>query len=548
MVVLLSACSKAPQSEAPNTSIESPLLKILIDTNGDHTPDTDALAAGKIAFAGGLYHGIVLHNADDDDGDKMLDDADNIVNGAEDLKDLFPIQIDSTAIAADEFVQLNLSGLVAGEIGLFHLQSDGKLVELDIDEPMAFPASAFQQAPMLYIEGREFASEQWNGQFALSLSSASSLSATLALRVAPWLMLSNASEAEMLFIREHEGRNDKMIEQLQASLPSAKTKLHVIPASAEYPTENVWLQDTMEIGRQYSPFRSMPVVLQANRNKGIDNFSKDELLGPDFGWIRVGDYREKYARGIEGVGWMDWFGNLEVSPPLPSYPHGRMYYGEAGEGNQLDPRIVSKITAQALQAPFTLDVSYLIIKHADETLSWVPGKDGRWYALVPSPREMLKLAQTLQDNGHGDLPMLAPFEEAYSINTLLSDSESIARNMQIEDGPLAKNIETIKRELGIEDDQFIKVPSWINENGSSLIPNMVNSVVVNGMFIAPEPHGPMVDGLDAIQQDFIARMANAAVDVVFVDDQQYHRWWGNVHCATNVTRTGSEHIQALMGK
>lgn len=538
---------KSLQSETLAISPETPALKIFIDTNGDHNPDTDAQIAGKTAFAGGLYHGVVLHNADDDDGDNVPDDADSIVNGAEDLKDLFPIKIDSTAVATDETIRLNLSGPVAGEIGLFHLQSDGRFIELNTNETIELSASALQQAPMLYVEGRKFANEQWNGHFSLSFSTMSS-STELELRVAPWLMLSNASEAEVMFIREHEGRNDKMIEQLLASLPKANTKLHIIPASANYPTENIWLQDTMEIGRQYTPFKSMPVVLQANRNKGIDNFSKDVLLGPDFGWIQVGDYREKYAIGIEGVGWMDWFGNLEVSPPLPSYPHGRMYYGEAGEGNQLDPRIVSKIAAQALQAPFTLDVSYLIIKHADETLSWVPGKDGRWYALVPSPREMLKLAQTLQDNGHGDLPMLTPFEEAYSINTLLSDSESITRNMQIEDGPLAKNIETIKRELGIEDDQFIKVPSWINENGSSLIPNMVNSVVVNGMFIAPEPHGPTVDGLDAIEQDFIARMANAEVDVIFVDDQQYHRWWGNVHCATNVTRNGSEHVQALMAE
>lgn len=111
---------------------------------------------------------------------------------------------------------------------------------------------------------------------------------------------------------------------------------------------------------------------------------------------------------------------------------------------------------------------------------------------------------------------------------------------------MARNIETLKRELGIAEDQIIKVPGWINANSSSLIPNMVNSVVVNGMFIAPEPHGPMIDGVDAIAQDFRERMTNVALDVIFVDDQQYHRWWGNVHCATNVARTGREHIEALL--
>lgn len=429
---ILTACSQAHVSNISSEvqSAQFNPLTLLIDTDGDNVPDTDARLTGKTAFAGGQYHGIVLHNADDDDGDKELDDSDNIVNGEEDVKDLFPIQVMIADAKPGDTLQISFSGSIAGALGLFHLQSNGELVALDTEAPITLSTAVLKTSPMLYVEGREFANDRWNGEFSISFTLSSpplaKSSTSLNMRIAPWLMLSNASEAEVLYIREHAGRNDKMIAQLSENLPKASTELHIIPGEADYPVENIWLQDTMEIGRQYTPFRSMPVILQANRNKGIDSFSKDVLLGPDVGWMRIGDYRDKYAKGIEGVGWMDWFGNLEVSPPLPSHPHGRMYFGEAGENNQLDPRIVAKIAAQGLQAPFTLDVSYLIIKHADETLSWVPGKDGRWYALVPSPKEMLKLAQTLQQQGYADLPMLKPFQENYTINSLLSDNEGIA--------------------------------------------------------------------------------------------------------------------------
>jgi protein-arginine deiminase len=544
------ALSQAQPADASKQTSAKGSLQVLIDTSGDHIPDTDVRRAGKRKFAGGMYHGVVLHNADDDNGDKQIDDTDERVNGSQDVLDLYPVKINVQGLNDDMDIHIHITNAPKTALRLFHQQKDASFSSLDISNVLSMPVSTLKEAPMLFIEGRDFASEQWNGEFSVSVKvangKANAESVELALRIAPWLMLSNASEAQELYVRQYTGRNDKMLEQLKVLLPQANTKLHIIPADADFESSNIWLQDTLEIGRQYTPFRSMPVVLQANRNKDIDRFSSDTLLGPDFGWMQVGDYRDKYAKGIEGVGWMDWFGNLEVSPPLPSHPHGRMYYGEAGAGNQLDARIVSKIAAQGRQTPFALDVSYLMIKHADETLSWVPGTDGRWYALVPSPAEMLKLAKQIQQSGHGDLPMLIPFEEEYTINTLLSDNEGIAHNQSIEAGALTKNIDILKQELGISDDQFIKVPAWYKADGTSLIPNMVNSALVNGMFIAPDPNGPVVGGTDLIQQAFVQQMAQSSVTIAFVDDQLYHRWWGNVHCATNVKRRGSEHIEGLL--
>ena len=90
------------------------------------------------------------------------------------------------------------------------------------------------------------------------------------------------------------------------------------------------------------------ILPQANRNKSIDEFSKDSLLGKNFGWMNIGEYRPAFARGHDGIGWLDWFRNLEVSPSLPQHPHGRVYFGEHKVGEQLDPKIIAMIDAQQL--------------------------------------------------------------------------------------------------------------------------------------------------------------------------------------------------------
>jgi len=551
-LILTASCSSGSGGASDADINANVPIGLVIDTNGDLIPDTDSRAVKKMKFAEDFYHGVVLHNCDDDDMDGELDDLDTEINGEGDLADLYPIKIRASELDADDLVVIDVSTLAKDKIRLFHQQSDQTFTQISLDHPVEIPASVLQAAPMIYVEATDFADKSWNGKFSFSVYPKNTMDdstltkPSIELRVAPWLMLSNASESEVLYIREHEGRNDHMIEQLRTILPQTGTELRVIPASADYPSWNIWIQDMMEIGRQFTPHGSMPVVLQANRNKGIDAFSKAELLGPDFGWFQVGDFRPDYATGDADYQWMDWFGNLEISPPLPNLPHGRMYYGEAGPGHQMDPRIVSKIEAQKLQKPFSVDVSYLIIKHADETVSWVPGKDGRWYCLVPSPAEMVELAKKIQRQGHGDLPMLEPFEENYTINKFLADGDGIARNMEIENGPLAKNIATLKRELGISDDQFIKVPAFIKPSGASLIPNMVNSAMVNGTFLVPDPAGPTVDGVDLIEADFRERLSVSDVRIEFIDDQQYHRWLGNVHCATNVLRTGEEHKKALV--
>ena len=504
-------------------------------------------------FSGAYVDAVVFRNNDDDDGNGIPDDEDNIVNGAMDSFDM--TQVIMKGLQSVDSASLSFSDDAEGSFRVF-LGPD--MLNLDLTKPFDLAAVTHEQESLsLWLEATQFAGPEFDGTIELTFATESASGThvkTLVFKVAPWLMLSNASLAQELLIREHVGRNDIMIEQLKAILPSANVTLNVIPASAPYDDYNIWLQDTIEIGRQFKPDDSMPVVLQANRNKSIDAFSKAELLGRDFGWMRVGEYRPEFARGSSDDGkqpktpeWIDWFGNLEVSPPLPNHPHGRVYFGENAPGEQLDPKIVAMIDAQQLQGPaFKLDVSFLMIKHADEVLSFVPSgiPDMPWYALVPSTKMFIEMATAWQSQGHGDLPIFDRFEENYTLNQFLADEALVAHNLAIQN-TLDKNKATLMRELGLPAAAIIEIPVAFKRNGTSLTPNMVNSAKVNNYFLVPDPNGPMVEGKDLLQEAFVELLEPSTVNIEFIDDRQYHMWWGNVHCATNVIRSGDEQFEAM---
>jgi protein-arginine deiminase len=56
--------------------------------------------------------------------------------------------------------------------------------------------------------------------------------------------------------------------------------------------------------------------------------------------------------------------------------------------------------------------------------------------------------------------------------------------------------------------------------------------------LAADPNGPIVGGIDLVQQEFESILTSASIPLqsFFLDDRQYHIWSGNVHCATNVKR------------
>jgi protein-arginine deiminase len=115
--------------------------------------------------------------------------------------------------------------------------------------------------------------------------------------------------------------------------------------------------------------------------------------------------------------------------------------------------------------------------------------------------------------------------------TISQTSENLAI-----DESVARLREQLKMELNLEDSDFVMMPALFQE-GMAVIPNAVNSVVVNGHLLVPMPLGPRLDEQDGFEQAIRAALAGCDVRVVFINSwNAYHASGGEVHCGTNTFR------------
>jgi protein-arginine deiminase len=400
----------------------------------------------------------------------------------------------------------------------------------------------------LRIEANSYADGSWSGITDVTVSARTPNGKTqfdsVKLKAAPFILLSNLNKGSTLYVREIPGQNETFLQSLGELVPKTGAELVIVSGREPYHPSNMWLQDTMEIGYSEMPGQKMNVVLIANRNRSLDRYAKDKLLGPDFGWIQVGTYREGYGGGRGRNRWLDWYGNLEVTPPLPGYPFGRIYYGYNPEGPKeasLNPEIVGMLEAQGVQTPAVrLDTGWLLIKHADEILSFLPSSDPEhpYKVLVVDTEAMIALLEKWMSDGYGELTLLDLYSEKVTVSSLLKNKVLMDFNKTLQIERIEPNISLLKRELGLREEDFIKVPSFFDKFGVALVPNMVNSTVLNGHIFIVAPNGPVIDGQDQLEEEMRRLISGLPLTPHFLDAQIYHRRGGEVHCATNVRRDG----------
>ncbi|MEM7627124.1 MAG: protein-arginine deiminase family protein [Planctomycetota bacterium] len=400
----------------------------------------------------------------------------------------------------------------------------------------------------LALTATRFADPQWDGRVRLTAwhDDSSTLLASVELRVAPFVMASSPQPAESVFVRAYLGRNDALVADLMEIVERAGAELHVIPGDAPYPAHHIWLQDAVEFGHAWTGRPDAPpFALPSNRNRDLDRFAETRLEDARVGVLTVGSYRPGYAAGTGGDSWIDWYGNLEASPPTLGHPFGRVIYGRnPATGAQLNPEVVAFLAAQDVQAPVAFDVGWLQIKHVDEVVSFLPADDEAWpYRLVvPDPRVAIDLLTHLAEQGHADAPMLSTYEEGATVASLLAEPENIAFNRELRATRLEPAYAALCEQLSIDPRHVIRLPVLFNPDGSARTPNVVNALVVNGHVVMADPDGPKIPqapgapGRDAFQDKIRELLADLPVEVHFVDDRLYHRWSGNVHCATNALR------------
>ncbi|UCC40589.1 MAG: hypothetical protein JSV96_03855 [Candidatus Aminicenantes bacterium] len=524
-------------------------VQIAADVNRDGKVDFITDHSGKNQWTS-TRGAIFFNNNDSDQNTHTPDHADDVINGTKDLKDLSVLKVKRIPdLPQDSQITISVDEDSISRVRIFLKVTNKSYKSIDLmNDANINPALLAQRELELRIEANSYANRNWDGEVEVTLSikniTGKAISDTVKLKVAPFVLLSNLNKGKTLYVRDFPGRNDEFIKSLKELVPKSGAELFIVPAGDPYLPYHIWLQDTMEIGYSEMPGHSMNVVLKANRSKSLDNFARDTLLGPDFGWIQVGTFREEYGKGRSGNGWLDWYGNLEVTPPLPKYPMGRIYYGYNPNGPKeasLNPEIVAMLEAQKVQAPaLRLDTGWLLIKHVDEMISFLPSgnPENPYKVLVVDTEKMIALLQKWVKEEYGSTRMLDIYKEKTTISNLYNNKDLIKHNKFLQRDRIEPNIDLLKKELGLREEDFIRIPSFFDKYGAAIIPNMVNSTILNGHIFIVDPCGPLIDGKDQLIEEMRKLLSGLPLELHFLDARQYHEWSGEVHCATNVRRKG----------
>lgn len=291
-----------------------------------------------------------------------------------------------------------------------------------------------------------------------------------------------------------------------------------------------------------------------------------ELRGADMGVVQIEkQYMDNLPKEVEDT--FNSTGNFTTSPPQAiagaNYPRGRMIYGATP-----NPRFITLLEAQGLQPTINLPTQWLEVGHVDEVISFLPStiNPRGWVVAIADPNLAEEVIRNAQQRSSGSTMVLPNRVSLNSdenkpniihertISALLSD-QRVTLAKEIANENIAKIITILKRELALNDDDFVRVPVMFTLPGdvalpapnassnnaylvSSYFPNAVNGLYLgNYQFVAPMQFGPVIQGEDAMQTAVQNVLAPHGVDVRWINDFNYaHLGVGNVHCVTNSFR------------
>ncbi|MCK6506050.1 protein-arginine deiminase domain-containing protein [Myxococcota bacterium] len=506
------------KDEDPGDDATTPALRV-------GTALGDATSAAPLDWPGL----VVVPNLDDDDGDEQAD-YEQVLAGDDDAATL--------TVDAPSGFTLQLSG---ADLRVWH---EGQVVAEDGSAAWTGPSG---EGLVLLVEAGAYRA---SGSLTLT-DAGDGQQLVLPVTGAPLILNHHLQPSELTMAVNFAStgyNNSAMIEGFEAVLGDSFDRV----SGVKY--QDPWLQDEVEFATASGPDQLLDVVIDSIRDGqygpgyGLDDFAEDEFLGD--GWA-VGTWGRSGMANSQ-----DYFGNLEVSPPVTvggvSYPFGRIYYGLNGS---LTPnaQIRDFLDAQAVQAPFTLDVSWLCVGHVDEFVTTVPAPGSRlgWklvYTDVDLAWEVLE--------GMDPDTVLTRFASANSkpwdtVGDMLADKALRSLNEELKVDYLLPNLETLKAELELTEDDIAYIPGLFEEvsycggTTAAAFPGMANLIVADApdgtttLFVAdPFIRTDTEDvASDPMAAAFVAAMP-PELDVVFLDDWQvYHLNLGEVHCGSNVVRS-----------
>lgn len=335
----------------------------------------------------------------------------------------------------------------------------------------------------------------------------------------PVLLCSSLDPVEALFVVETP-RTAAFVAELKRLSP---VLVHALSNDPEHPSD-IWMQDTVE----FAVRGNVPVALLGLRGKHdmglvcspldtrVERYLKEKL--PQVECVHTG-------APLPGRRWIDWFGNLEVSPPVPGFPQGRILTGKQKELT-FHPELLAFLEKQNAQwPPLFVDVSWLTIGHVDEVLNFVPAPNQKgWRVLLPCPDTAVALLDGLAESQ----PVFVGKREATTVGKLRQLADNVEQ--QHIRAALTATREQLHNELGIETEDILPLPALFDK-GLAVIPNPVNCLVVGKQIFMPDP------GFAAFRRGIATALVPLGRTVHFMDIwEPYHTASGEVHCGTNALR------------
>ncbi len=429
---------------------------------------------------------------------------------------------------------LTADSLAIPHISVFQKVGNGwQLVDISGAKPLVFSSNI-----VLGVESKQFADRNWNGLVNLRATASNNgleiASNLIQMGVSPWIMPPNTAAVTEVKVSDRGAANSEFISQLKQAVEPTGALVKVIQG------DRAWMQDTHKNGYVQFPeklkLRNFNVAVKSNSNPADNNQPKSNS-DRDLSVFKIGKPRNE-----ESVNqWADGYGNLQVTPPIPAYPMGRVYYGNPGNAS-FNPEVLDFIQAQRIQGqPVDIDTSWLLTRQVDEIINFIPSTTpGKYIMAIASPEAGIKLLEELAGRGYGDVTINRGLSNEITVSAALKNQALIQHNLNLQKQKLNPIIEKLKREFSLTDDQIIQVPAMFGYSGYAWWPNMVNSVPVNGSLLVSNPRGAMIDGKDYTQERLRQLLLPFGVNVSFLDDRYYQELRGNVQSATNTVRKGEE--------
>jgi protein-arginine deiminase len=203
--------------------------------------------------------------------------------------------------------------------------------------------------------------------------------------------------------------------------------------------------------------------------------------------------------------------------------------------------VVEFLKAQKVQGPpIEIDTSWLMLRHVDEIINFIPSQTGEPLLLVVSPEAGIQLLEELAEKGYEGAALNRGLSTQTTVRAALNNQVLIQHNRNLQQQKINPIIRQLKQELNLTDEQIINVPVLFGYSGYAWWPNLINSVFINGELLVSNPRGPLIDGRDYFQEDLKQRLAISGININFLDDSYYQELKGNLQGGINTTREGTE--------